>query len=306
MQKLICIVGPTGIGKSDVAIRLAKLVQGEIISADSMQIYKHCTIGTAKVTTEEMEGVAHWGIDIVEPSEPFTVNDWVAFATRAIQDILSRGKTPIVVGGTGLYVEALLYGFSFAGVGQDEAYRKTLETIRQEQGNEYLHELLESIDAQFASHIHPNQYKRVMRALEVYHISGALPKKQEDKQAQYDALIIGLEENRENVYKRINERVEKMLTQGLVEEVNSLLTTYKVPTTAQSMQAIGYREVVAYIEGQLGYEAMVEKLKQNSRHYAKRQFTWFKRMKDVCWFTRTDEKAIQEKVKEFLCKTQKK
>lgn len=301
MQKVIFIVGPTGIGKSALAVDIAKEVDGEIISADSMQIYKHCNIGTAKVTQEEMQNIPHWGLNLVSPNETFSVNMFVDYAKNTIDQIISRGKVPIVVGGTGLYVESLLYGFQFAGVGQDETYRAHLQNVLQQHGKEYLHTMLESIDKSFAQTIHPNQYKRVMRALEVYHVSGKLPEKQPTPKPLYNALLLGLEENREDLYKRINARVETMLAQGLVQEVQTLVQTYKVTENSQCMQGIGYKEVLSYLQGKLSYPDMVTLLKQNSRHYAKRQFTWFRRMKDVVWFTRNQKQEIHNKVKEFLC-----
>lgn len=275
-NKLLVIVGATAVGKTSLSIELAKKFNGEIISADSIQIYKGLDIGSAKVRKDEMQNVEHHLIDILEPTESFNASDYAARAKTEIENIIKKGKRPIVVGGTGLWVNSLLFGFS-VGVSKDEEYRKSLEKY----DSVTLHKQLEEIDPESAKLIHENHKSRIIRALEIYHLSG---KKKSDfkqnEQSDYDYLLLHLCLPREELYKKINERVDLMLKNGLIKEVENLLDS-GVKKSDQSMQAIGYKETIAYLEKTQNEQDFVEKLKQNSRNYAKRQETYFKKMKNA-------------------------
>lgn len=282
-NKLYVIAGPTGVGKTKLSIMLAKRMDGEIVSADSMQIYKGMDIGTAKVTKEEMNKIPHHMIDIVAPDKDFSIYEFQKIARDRIADILSRGKTPILVGGTGFYIQAVIRDVRFATENIDKSYRKALELISEfEGGKEALFELLSNIDPSSAKVIHKNNVKRVIRALEFYEENGYSIQKHNDEEAVrdyiYDVDMFVLTDERERIYKRIDDRVDVMVASGLVDEVSSLIKCYgKLATTAS--QAIGYREIIEFIEGKFDIRRAVELIKQNSRHYAKRQLTWFKREK---------------------------
>jgi tRNA dimethylallyltransferase len=282
--KIIVIVGPTASGKTKVSIDLAKKINGEIISADSMQIYKDMTIGTAKPTIAEMQGIKHYMIDIISPSESFNIAKYKELAENAIKEILSEGKIPIIIGGTGLYINTLINGVEFADIESDVEYRNNLIKYAEENGAYALHSKLEEIDKEAADRIDINNIRRVARALEIYHVTGKTKTeldKESIKELKYDYRVYGIQISRDELYNRINLRVEKMLEQGLVDEVRNLVQKYNVSNTA--MQGLGYKEVVKYLNNEISYEDMVELLKMETRRYAKRQLTWFRRDKRINW-----------------------
>lgn len=296
--KVIVIVGPTASGKTSTSIKLAKLINGEIISADSMQVYKEMTIGTAKPTTQEQEGIPHYLIDVVSPEETFNVTKYKELAEKAIEEVLFKDKTPIIVGGTGLYVSTLINGIEFAEVGEDLEYREEMTKMAEEKGAQYIHDMLRKVDPDAADAIEVNNIRRVIRALEIYKLTGKTKTfldKESRKEVKYDYKVYGIETPREELYNRINVRVDKMFEAGLLEEVRSVNEKYKISSTA--IQGLGYKEVIEYIEGKVSYEEMVEKLKMETRRYAKRQLTWFRREEKIVWY-RLDE--IVEKIVEEL------
>lgn len=307
MNKVIFIVGPTAVGKTDVAIGLAKVLNGEIVSADSVQIYKKLNIGSAKPTPEEMDGIPHHLLDFVDPSTSFSVSDYTRLAKSVIQEIRSRGKIPIVAGGTGLYVNALLYDMDFGKIESDDEYRNTLEQIVAEKGKETLHQMLESIDPEAAGKIHANNSRRVIRALEVNKLTG---KPMSDFASDpvltddYETVIIGLTRSRLKLYGRINKRVDIMLESGLMEEVKKLKND-GIDGSYQAMQGIGYKEVLDYLEDKYDFDTMVTVLKQSSRRYAKRQMTWFRRYKDMEWIDLDQFASIKDITEEILSKIKK-
>ena len=279
-QKLLIIAGPTGVGKTELSIKLAKLLDGEVISADSMQIYKHMDIGSAKVTNEEMNGVKHHMIDVVMPDKSFTVVDYKNMAEKEINDVIRRNKLPIIVGGTGFYINSLTCNMNFSEAESDIEYRKYLEDLAKEKGNEYVHNLLKEIDPISYEKIHANNLKRVIRALEVYKISGKPFSSFNDLdtfyKSKYDIYYYVLTMNRDKLYNRINLRVDKMMDDGLLQEcINLKELGYN--TSMQSMQGIGYKEVFYYLDKKISLEEAIDMIKQGSRNYAKRQLTWFKK-----------------------------
>lgn len=281
---VVVIVGPTASGKTSASIELAKKMNGEIISADSMQIYQEMNIGTAKPSKEEMNGVKHYLLDFLSPEENFNVTLYKEKAEEAIEEILKKGKTPIIVGGTGLYVSTLIHGIEFSEVPEDLKFRDEMGKMAEVKGKEYLHQELMKVDPVSAKNIDQNNVRRVIRALEIYHVTGKTKTELDamsQKEVPYDYLVYGIETPREKLYERINLRVDKMLEAGLVEEVSYLVTHYQVSKTA--MQGLGYKEVVEYLNHKLTYEEMVEKIKQESRRYAKRQLTWFRRETCITW-----------------------
>ena len=287
MEKPVVIVicGPTASGKTALSIELAKRINGEIVSADSMQIYKDMDIGSAKVTPEEMQGIKHYLIDSVLPSERYSVANYKQDAKKAIEEIIEKGKTPIVVGGTGLYIDSLIYEIEYKDIEINEEYRKELEKIRDEQGLEVLYKKALEIDSTAMEKISPNDFKRITRILEIYEATGKTKTEQEAEsrlnEIPYDYKVFAINYDREKLYERINKRVDIMLEKGLIEEVKSLLEKYsEFPT---SMQGLGYKEVKQYFDGELTKEEMIEKIKQESRRYAKRQFTWFRKNKQTMW-----------------------
>lgn len=292
MDKIICVVGPTASGKTKLAVALAKAYDGEVVSCDSMQLYRHMDIGTAKPTKEEMDGVRHHMIDVAEPDEPFSVGKYVELADRCVQDILSRGKTVIVAGGTGLYAESLIAGRSFAPVASGEQ-RAALEQQLREEGAQAMLERLRQIDPQTAARLHPADEKRIVRALEVYAQTGkTLSQHDADSRAQpprYEALWLGLDyEDRAVLYRRIDARVEQMLQLGLLGEVQELMQRGISPR-ATAMQAIGYKEFFAVAQGECTLQEAVALVKQRSRNYAKRQLTWLRRNAQLQWLRLTGE-----------------
>jgi len=295
--KVIVIVGPTASGKTDLSIRLAKELNGEIISADSMQIYKKMTIGTAKPTQEEMQGIIHHMIDIIEPNESFNVAKYKEMAEEKIEEILSKGKQPIIVGGTGLYVDTLVKGIEFFDIENDFEYRNKLEEETKLKGIDWLHDELKKVDPVAAENIEKNNVRRVIRALEIYKVTGKTKTeldKESVKGSKYDYYVFGLLWDREELYKRINLRVDIMLEMGLIEEVKSLIQNEGFSKT--SLQGLGYKEVIEYIEGIISYEEMIEKIKMETRRYAKRQMTWFKKNKNIVWLDAKNKDEIFESV----------
>lgn len=307
MNRVIVIAGPTASGKTNLSIELAKRLNGEIISADSMQIYKHMDIGTAKPTIDEMQGIKHYLIDEVLPNEEFNVVKFKELAEKYIEEIIAKGKLPIIVGGTGLYISSLMDNISFSESQCDWELREELKKEAEEFGAEYLHDKLKQVDEEAANNIHPNNIKRVIRALEVFYqtkkpisyhneISRGVPSK-------YSFILIGLTMDRQYLYERINKRVDIMLDNGLVEEVKSLaMLGFSDSITA--MQGIGYKEILAYLEGKNSLEEAVEIIKRDSRRYAKRQLTWFKRIKDIKWFNIDNfgnNHNIVEEVANYIC-----
>lgn len=290
--KVVVIVGPTASGKTALSIELAKRINGEIISSDSMQIYKDMDIGTAKVTKEEAEGIKHYLVDCVSPDERYTVSDFKKDAEKAIEEILEKGKTPIVVGGTGLYVNSLIYGIEYQDMNFDEKYRNELmEKAETEEGLKELWIEANKIDPEAMSKISPNDKKRIVRVLEIFKATGKTKTEQEILSRQngvkYDYKVFGITMERGKLYSRINLRVDLMIEKGLEEEVKSLVNKYtKFPT---AMQGLGYKEVVEYFEGNLTREEMIDKIKQESRRYAKRQLTWFRKNKETIWLDSSDD-----------------
>lgn len=284
-NKLLVIIGPTAVGKTKLSIEMAKRFNGEIISGDSMQVYKGMDIGTAKITPNEMEGIPHFLLDIKEPNQSFSAADFQEQANQAIADIQKRGKLPIIVGGTGLYIQSVIYDYQFSEAPSNLEYRKRLESIVETDGIEPLIEKLRSIDLESAERIHPNNIRRIIRALEIYYCTGITMSNQLEKQTselKYDTALIGLTMNREALYRRINHRVDVMMEQGLMEEVKSFHE--QGLRDCQSIQAIGYKELYDYFDDRLTIDESVEALKQNSRRYAKRQLTWFRNKMDVKWY----------------------
>lgn len=297
-KPLIVVVGPTAVGKTATSIQLAQHFNGEIISGDSMQVYRGMDIGTAKITKEEMEDVPHHLIDILAPQDPFSVADFQSAANIALHTIYEKERTPFIVGGTGLYVNAVLYNYDFSEKGEDTAFREKLEHYAEEHGNEALHHQLKDIDQDSYTELHPNNRRRVIRALEVYHLTGKPLRsdKEENVTSTFDYHVIGLTMNRDELYERINLRVEEMIKGGLIEEVKKLAD--EGFASVQSMQAIGYKEILPYINGECSKEEATENLKQNSRRFAKRQLTWFRNKMDIEWFDMTEER--EEKVQEII------
>ncbi|MFC5531872.1 tRNA (adenosine(37)-N6)-dimethylallyltransferase MiaA [Cohnella yongneupensis] len=285
---LLVLVGPTAIGKTALSLQLAKKYNAEIISGDSMQVYRRMDIGTAKLMPEQREGVPHHLIDICEPEHPFSVSEFQRRCTDAIEEITARGRLPMIVGGTGLYVESVCYGFEFREQGADEAYREEQREYAATHGNEALHAKLAAVDPASAAKLHANDVGRVVRALEVHRVTGKPLSEQQsqargdDKQSPYRLCLIGLTMDRAVLYERIEQRIDEMLSAGLVEEVRGLLES-GVPRDAVSMRGLGYKEIAAYLAGEMPYETAVDVLKRDTRHFAKRQLSWFRHMKSLEW-----------------------
>lgn len=301
-QKLIVLTGPTAVGKSKLSIELAKRIGGEIISADSMQVYKHMDIGTDKISKEKMEGVPHHLIDILEPDELFNVFLFQKLVKEAIADIASRGKVPIIVGGTGFYIQAVLYDIDFTETDEDMTIRNELEERAANGEGQALFEELKAVDPKSAEIIHANNIKRVIRALEYYKKTGKPISEHNEEQHQrtspYDFKYFVLTDDREVLYSRIDKRVDAMIKEGLEDEVRALLTM-NIDRSATSMQGLGYREMIGYLDGEYDLDRAVYLIKRNTRHFAKRQLTWFRREKDVRWidkklYGRNDERVLEE------------
>ncbi|MFA6670902.1 MAG: tRNA (adenosine(37)-N6)-dimethylallyltransferase MiaA [Bacillota bacterium] len=284
-KPLLVITGPTAAGKTDVSLIVAEKLRGEIVSADSMQVYRYMNIGTAKPTTAEMKRVRHHMIDIVDPWQEFSVAEYQRLSKERIEDIQNRGRLPVVVGGTGLYINSLVYNLDFADTVSDQKFRNYLTRISEERGKEYLFEMLKRVDPGTAQRLHINDVRRVIRALEVYHCSGR-PMSARTNNAEsnppYNLIMFGLRMDRERLYERIEGRVDKMIENGLVEEVEGLL---EMGCTGDmvSMQGLGYKEIIGYLEGRLTLSEAIDILKRDTRRFAKRQFTWFKRDDRIIW-----------------------
>ena len=283
--KVIVICGPTASGKTSLSIEVAKKIDGEIISCDSMQIYKDMNIGTAKPTVEEMQGIPHYMLDFVLPSERYSVADFKEAATDRIEDILKREKVPIIVGGTGLYVDALTKNITYPEIEIDLEYRKQLEELIKENGLESLYEEAKKIDEKAMQTISKNDKKRIMRVLEIYHQTGKTKTQLESESRltppPYEYIVFAINMEREKLYERINKRVDIMIDQGLIEEVETMTKKYEEFPTA--MQGLGYKEVVSYLKKEITKEEMIEKLKMETRRYAKRQLTWFRKDENIKW-----------------------
>ena len=296
---VLAIVGPTASGKTALSVTLAKLLDAEIINGDSMQVYKGLDIGTAKITTDEMDGVPHHLFDIIEADETFSVAHYQTVVRKEIEEIQSRGKLPIIVGGTGLYVQSVLYDFRFTEEASDVEVRNRLEKELEEIGPEHLYQRLEQLDPIDAKKIHPNNHRRIIRALEIIEVTGKTKGEHEQnvgKNALYDHLIVGLEMERDLLYDRIDRRVDRMMEQGFLDEAETLWNMGI--RNMQSVQAIGYKELHQYIEGKIPLDVAIQLIKKNSRNYAKRQMTYFRNKLAIEWIDATKE--TNEQVKEIF------
>lgn len=302
-KKLIVLTGPTAVGKTKLSIELAKRIDGEIISADSMQVYKHMDIGSAKIRPEEMEDIPHFLVDELEPSEEFNVVVFQQKTKQYMEEIYKRGHIPILVGGTGFYIQAVLYDINFSKDDDNHEIREKLETLAKEKGAEYLHEELRKIDPASAEAIHANNVKRVIRALEYYKLTGQKISEHNEEQRQnespYDFSYFVLNDHRELLYERIDKRVDEMVTEGLVEEVQKL-KNMGYDRSFVSMQGLGYKEILSFLEGEISLEEAVYILKRDTRHFAKRQITWFKREKEVIWVNKPEFNYDNEKILDFM------
>lgn len=291
--KVIVICGPTASGKTALSIELAKQINGEIVSADSMQIYKEMDIGSAKPTIDEMQGIKHYMLDFVSPQDRYSVADYKKDASNAIDEILAKGKVPIIVGGTGLYVDSLIYNIEYPEIKFDEEYRNYLEDRVKKEGIQKLYEEAKKIDEEAIQKISSTDQKRILRILEIYHQTGKTKTEQEiesrSKEVPYDYYVYALTMDRQVLYERINKRVDIMVEQGLIEEVKQIITKYNEYPTA--MQALGYKEIKEYLDGILTKEEAIEKVKQETRRYAKRQLTWFRKNKQTIWLNANEDKA---------------
>lgn len=300
---MVILTGPTAVGKTALSIALAKRINGAIISADSMQVYKYMDIGSAKIMPEEMDGVRHYLVDELDPSDEFHVVRFVEMAKQALKEITANGQIPIVVGGTGFYIQALLYDIDFTEQECDSAYRRQLEELAETRGNHYLHEMLKAVDPASAEAIHENNRKRVIRALEFYHESGERISEHNERESQktspYNFAYFVLNDERSRLYERIDRRVDQMLADGLVEEV-AHLKELGCTRDMVSMQGLGYKEILDYLDGKISLEEAVYILKRDTRHFAKRQLTWFRRERDVIWVNKPDFQYNEEKILEYM------
>ena len=298
-KPLIILTGPTAVGKTKASIGLAKAIGGEIISADSMQVYKGMDIGSAKIRPEEMKGIRHYLVDVLEPSCEFHVVRFQQMAKQAMAEIYAKGKIPIVVGGTGFYIQALLYDIDFTENEEDTGYREELEALAKERGAEYLHEMLKEVDPESARQIHANNRKRVIRALEFYRLTGQKISEHNEteraKESPYEFCYFVLNDDRKKLYDRIEKRVDQMLEMGLLEEVTALKNKGYTKGMV-SMQGLGYKEMLNYLNGECSYEEAVSILKRDTRHFAKRQLTWFRRERDVIWIEKEQYDYDEEKI----------
>lgn len=304
-RPLVIIAGPTAVGKTDISIEVAKRLNGEVVSADSMQIYKYLDIGSAKPTDEEMEDIKHYLIDEIDPREEFSVAQYRDLAKKYIDKIISENKLPIVAGGTGLYVNSLVYEMDFSSTVSDKDIREKLTREYEKYGADYLHEKLKEVDKEAAERIHQNNVKRVIRALEIFYTTGESIKdfsRDLVESKDYDVILIGLNRDRQKLYQRINKRVDIMFNSGLLDEVKKLV---KMGLTSDdiSMKGIGYKEIIGYFDGEYDLDRAIELVKRNTRRYAKRQLTWFKRYKNIKWFyldEYTDKKKIIDNIIQFV------
>lgn len=287
---LLVILGPTAAGKTKLSIELAQKYNAEIISGDSMQIYRGMDIGTAKVSREEQSIIPHHLIDICDPSESFSVADFQHLVTQKITEITGRHKLPMIVGGTGLYIESVCYGYQFSSVGHDETYRQELEAFSQKYGDLALHQKLVEIDPVSAIRLHPHDRRRVIRSLEIAHVSGMTHSQllmEQKKQSPYQLCIVGVKIERTLLYERVERRIDEMLDAGLLQEVKNLLDN-GIPRDAIALQALGYKELTGYLDGQYTYEQAIYLFKRNTRHYVKRQYSWFNHMNEIFWMDMSD------------------
>ena len=303
-KPLIVLTGPTAVGKTSLSISLAKAVSGEIISADSMQVYKGMDIGSAKIRTEEMQGVTHYLVDVLEPEDEFHIVKFQEMAKAAMKEIYAKGKIPILVGGTGFYIQAVTRDIDFTQAEQESAYREELEQLAKEKGAEYLHEKLKEVDPKSAENIHTNNVKRVIRALEFYHQNGTpISEHNEEQKRQtspYDLAYFVLTAPREILYERIDRRVDQMMEEGLLDEVKSLRER-GCHRGMVSMQGLGYKEILAYLDGECSLEEAVRILKRDTRHFAKRQLTWFRREQDVIWVDKEAFHWDETEILKYMC-----
>lgn len=290
MNKIVIVAGPTAVGKTEYAIEIAREFDGEIVSCDSMQLYKFMDIGSAKPSKNELETVPHHIIDEIDPKIEFSVSDYSKLARKYIDDIFARGKLPIIAGGTGLYINSIIYDMDFAGSCKNDDIRRKYEDLASNRGKKYVYDILCSKADIIPEHIHPNNLRKVIRAIEILEEGGTLRKFQqaENKKSNYDAVMICLNRSRQSLYERIDKRVDIMLNEGLLDEVK-MLKSMGLTKAHTSMKAIGYKELFDYDDGIIPLDVAVEKIKQNSRRYAKRQLTWFRRYHDMRWFNLPDD-----------------
>ena len=302
-KPLVVLTGPTAVGKTKLSIALAKALGGEIISADSMQVYKHMDIGSAKITEKEMDGVPHHLIDVLSPFEEFHIVRFQELAKKAVEDIYSRGRIPVFVGGTGFYIQAITKDIDFTEGEEDKKYREELSCLAAEKGNEFLHEMLRNIDPKSAEEIHANNVKRVIRALEFYKENGFPISQHNEEQKQnetpYNLAYFVLNAPRELLYERIDRRVDEMMENGLMEEVQKL-KDMGCRRDMTSMQGLGYKEILSFLDGEVPLEEAVRILKRDTRHFAKRQLTWFRRESDVIWLDKDKFSFDEEKILEYM------
>lgn len=308
-KPLVVLTGPTAVGKTDLSIQLAKRINGAILSADSMQVYKYMDIGSAKVRPEEMQGIKHYLIDEFMPDEEFHVVRFQEYARRYLENIYRQGQIPIVVGGTGFYIQALLYDIDFTEQACDSQYRKQLEALAREKGSAYLHQLLMRRDPKAAEQIHPNNTKRIIRALEFYEESGGSlisehNERERQKESPYQFAYFVLTDDRATLYQRIDARVDAMLSAGLIEEVRQLAGRGYTKEMV-SMQGLGYKEILRYLEGELTLDETVYIIKRDTRHFAKRQLTWFKRERDVVWLDKREFDEDNNRILDSMLETLK-
>ncbi len=313
-RTIVVIAGPTAVGKTEYAIEIAKRINGEIISCDSMQLYKYMDIGSAKPTKEQMAEVKHYLIDMIDPGEEFSVAMYQKLAKEAIEEVFSGGKVPIIAGGTGLYLNSLIFDMDFSappGDGPFNQFRQELYDLAEAEGNEALYDKLKALDAEKAKEIHPNNVKKVVRAIEALKLGSAVKplSSLETKTSDYDVILICLTRDREELYNRINRRVDILVDLGLVSEVNAL-KSQNLCSENISMKGIGYKEILAYLEGEYTLERAIELIKRNTRRFAKRQLTWFRRYDDMQWFNLSNYKdentALEEVLQWLFQKLQKK
>ncbi len=298
-KPLLILTGPTAAGKTDLSIALAKSIDGAIISADSMQVYKGMDIGSAKIRPEEMQGIPHYLVDILEPDEEFHVVKFQTLAKKALEEIYANGQIPIVVGGTGFYIQALLYDIDFTSQNEDTELREYYAALAAEKGSRYLHDMLRQVDPASADKIHENNIKRVIRALEFYKKTGTPISEHNEqerlKESPYDFRYFVLTDDRERLYRRIEQRIDLMLEAGLVEEVKQLKDK-GYHKGMVSMQGLGYKEILSWLDGEITYDEAVYILKRDTRHFAKRQLTWFRRERDVIWLDKSEFDYDEEKI----------
>ena len=302
-RPLIVLTGPTAAGKTKLSIALAKAIIGEIISADSAQVYKYMNIGSAKIKKEEMSGVQHYLVDILEPTQDFNIVLFQKYAKEAVEKIYAKGKIPILVGGTGFYIQSVLYDIDFENSDEDRNLRSELENLAKEKGNDYVHNILKEIDPESAEIIHANNVKRVIRAIEYYRQTGQKISEhnetEKQKESAYDSFYFVLTDEREKLYANIDKRVDIMIEEGLVNEVKMLMDMgCKRDSTA--MQALGYKEIISYLENEISLDEAIYIIKRDTRHFAKRQLTWFRREKDVIWVEKDKFAYDEEKMLKYM------